>query len=282
MSLLREAENMNQLDYQRLPNYVTCRCQHCDKGIEFDASLFQAGTMITCPHCGIETVLFVPPVQSDSVQRQPKRRKIIGLICVLVLLLVSLPILLFHRRNPPGAIKALTETNSPNGAVVPMASKAPRVAKVAATTNAPREGLFGLKLGAPLPHECRVLSVTTNAGLLELRVIPPQTNTAFNTYWAKLNLTDNLVCKVYASGDGKDMVPSLFETLRQRYGTDYERVFHKTEFDATDDVKLFAIYEWRRGERVLYWELFIGSYSLGCEDKQLSNPIFPPVYPKGL
>jgi hypothetical protein len=42
--------------------FITCRCQHCDGGIEFDASTFDKGETrtATCPHCGLETILFVP------------------------------------------------------------------------------------------------------------------------------------------------------------------------------------------------------------------------------
>jgi hypothetical protein len=41
-------------------NLVTCRCQHCDGHIEFDAGLFQTGTTTPCPHCGMDTMLFIP------------------------------------------------------------------------------------------------------------------------------------------------------------------------------------------------------------------------------
>jgi holliday junction DNA helicase RuvB len=53
---------MNQSDAQPSANYVTCRCQYCDKGIEFDASSFDKGETRTvpCPHCGLETIIFVP------------------------------------------------------------------------------------------------------------------------------------------------------------------------------------------------------------------------------
>jgi hypothetical protein len=43
-------------------NFVTCPCQHCNGNIEFDASLCQTGTKATCPHCGMETVLFIPKI----------------------------------------------------------------------------------------------------------------------------------------------------------------------------------------------------------------------------
>ena len=49
-------------------NYVTCRCQHCDTGIEFDATeLVEENSVIPCPHCGVETKLFIP----QTVTSQP-------------------------------------------------------------------------------------------------------------------------------------------------------------------------------------------------------------------
>ena len=65
MSLLREGENMNQSDAQPVPNYVTCPCQHCSGKIEFDANQLDAAenTTVPCPHCGLETIIFVPQQQ---------------------------------------------------------------------------------------------------------------------------------------------------------------------------------------------------------------------------
>ncbi len=42
---------------------MTCRCRYCDGRIEFDAC--QAGESVACPHCGLETLLFVPPPQNS-------------------------------------------------------------------------------------------------------------------------------------------------------------------------------------------------------------------------
>ena len=53
---------MNDSD-ESTPSLVTCRCQHCDGGIEFDANqLGEEGCDIPCPHCGLETKLFIPQV----------------------------------------------------------------------------------------------------------------------------------------------------------------------------------------------------------------------------
>ena len=56
---------MNLPADQQAPHFVTCPCQHCSGKIEFDANLLEAGakTTVRCPHCGLETVIFVPESQ---------------------------------------------------------------------------------------------------------------------------------------------------------------------------------------------------------------------------
>ena len=39
---------------------ITCPCQHCDGNIEFSSENFQRGMKHDCPHCGMETTLFIP------------------------------------------------------------------------------------------------------------------------------------------------------------------------------------------------------------------------------
>lgn len=61
---------MNQSDDQQSGNYVICRCQYCDKGIEFNAAeLIEENSVIACPHCGLETKLFIPqPPNQQKVE----------------------------------------------------------------------------------------------------------------------------------------------------------------------------------------------------------------------
>jgi Holliday junction DNA helicase RuvB len=61
MSLLRGDENMAERPKPTTPRFVICRCHHCDGGIEFDASDFQAGETrpVECPHCHKETIISV-------------------------------------------------------------------------------------------------------------------------------------------------------------------------------------------------------------------------------
>ena len=43
---------------------VKCNCQHCNGHIGFESVGFQPGTRVTCPHCDMETPLFIPPAMT--------------------------------------------------------------------------------------------------------------------------------------------------------------------------------------------------------------------------
>ena len=46
---------------------VNCPCQHCFEPIGFDASeLVEENSLVPCPHCGVETKLFISPPADDS------------------------------------------------------------------------------------------------------------------------------------------------------------------------------------------------------------------------
>jgi hypothetical protein len=59
------------------PRFVSCRCQHCDAHIEFDASGFQEGDTATvkCPDCQMDTEIFIPqsasPPPAKTVTPKP-------------------------------------------------------------------------------------------------------------------------------------------------------------------------------------------------------------------
>lgn len=74
MSLLREGENMNEQISPPAPHYVICRCQHCDGNIEFDAGQIEKGETRTveCPHCHLETIIFVPLQNVPPIISPPK------------------------------------------------------------------------------------------------------------------------------------------------------------------------------------------------------------------
>ena len=59
---------MSQPSSQPAPRYVVCNCRHCDSRIEFDANEFaEENSIVPCPHCGLETKIFIPILQAEKV-----------------------------------------------------------------------------------------------------------------------------------------------------------------------------------------------------------------------
>lgn len=79
------------------PRYVTCRCQHCDGPIEFDADELgdEKSVAAACPHCQLETLIFEPPATSVGTSVTSNRTTdksnltvftvIVGVVCILLL-----------------------------------------------------------------------------------------------------------------------------------------------------------------------------------------------------
>jgi hypothetical protein len=81
-------------------NYVSCKCQNCNGGIEFDASDFAKGETraIECPHCHLETIIFVPvpitpPLSSINITA-PRPKKTASPLTAIILWAITV-ILLF-------------------------------------------------------------------------------------------------------------------------------------------------------------------------------------------
>ena len=82
--------------------FVTCPCQHCNGGIEFDASGFEKGetSNVECPHCHLETMIFVPARQKSSsippiLKRSNFKRKIwwtAGILFGLFVFVIAWPV----------------------------------------------------------------------------------------------------------------------------------------------------------------------------------------------
>jgi hypothetical protein len=55
--------------------YITCSCQHCGGHIKFDPKQLHKGETRTaeCPHCHLETILFIPQTSQPHLENQNKR-----------------------------------------------------------------------------------------------------------------------------------------------------------------------------------------------------------------
>ena len=61
------------------PQYVTCHCQHCGGGIEFDANQLAAENYtFTCPHCELQTPLYIPTGQQNPPPIQKTETPTLG------------------------------------------------------------------------------------------------------------------------------------------------------------------------------------------------------------
>ncbi len=149
----------------------------------------------------------------------------------------------------------------------------------------PIEGLFGIKLGEPLPPEC---AEYVN-GKIEYMVIPPQTNAAFHEYWVTINPTNRLVCEIRASsvrtGDEKPRCiggpASLYDVvtvLRQKYGKELITVAFASK-EKPEGIS--QEYTWWHGDRSLHLDSMAGSFHLSCTDNTLNHPLKPSADTNG-
>jgi hypothetical protein len=51
------------------PDLVICSCNNCDGHLEFERQ--RAGERIDCPHCGMETLLYIPQGAPPTIQSPP-------------------------------------------------------------------------------------------------------------------------------------------------------------------------------------------------------------------
>src|ERR1039458_2881126 len=51
------------------PDLVTCSCNNCDGHLQFERQ--HAGARISCPHCGMETQLYIPQPSKGARPKKP-------------------------------------------------------------------------------------------------------------------------------------------------------------------------------------------------------------------
>lgn len=127
----------------------------------------------------------------------------------------------------------------------------------------PIDGLFGIKLGEPLPANCGD-SIgepikTSDFGPIDKQcdsywVTPPKPNPAFNMVWVTLTATNRLVSQIWANG--KDSVFDVANILSEKYGKPGNRHFSR----------------WTDGKHSLRFSDYEGSsdhFELTCTDDAL-------------
>lgn len=150
------------------------------------------------------------------------------------------------------------------------------------TNKKPIDGLFGLKLGEPLPPSCTnsesFFGEPVEGGFqMVVFIIPPQTNFMFSRYSVTLTPTNRLVCYIGATSSDDfskhflqgQLFTEIQKTLHERYGN---KDVLKRKIVNKDGAYLDTD-SWSDGSRnlVLRYSSSDGSVSLDCND----DSVFP-------
>src|SRR5438067_1747953 len=92
-----------------------CPCHHCSGKIEFDATEFIPGQIVTCPHCGMDTQLFIVRAlpSPHSVKRSPLSKSwkwAIACVLMLTVAIWGLAYGLTHRWFTPDSLAEIAGT----------------------------------------------------------------------------------------------------------------------------------------------------------------------------
>ena len=217
-------------------NRIECKCQTCSGRLAFEPE--RAGETIQCPHCKMDTVLFVPSAPSNQDLPAKGVGGIAGGAIAIVLVAIGLLMILAAQRGK----------QDPNPIV---------------QSKVPIDGLFGMKLGEPLPANCGD-SIgepikTSDWGPIDKQcdsywVTPPKPNPSFNMVWVTLTATNRLVSQIWANG--KDSVFDVANILAEKYGKPANRHFSR----------------WTDGKHTLRFSDYEGSsdhFDLTCTDDAL-------------
>jgi hypothetical protein len=95
MSRLRRWGSESQIDrirrflyFHRMATEYKCNCQHCSGHISFPVEM--AGQTILCPHCQLETLLFIPPVATPPKLKNKNTALFAGIGFIFVAVVIGI------------------------------------------------------------------------------------------------------------------------------------------------------------------------------------------------
>ena len=148
----------------------------------------------------------------------------------------------------------------------------------------PIEGLFGVKLGEPLPPSCEISSASeiSPGGFYAIIFTPPETNASFQTYVVYLDATRRVVALI--SGQATYDDTSEFERIKDAIVAKFRERYGEEEMGGSDGDYW---YKWKLGKRniTLDESIKFNELLLSCTDKDLYDSVEkskPPVDTRGL
>lgn len=171
-----------------------CNCQICSGHISFPQEL--AGQTIQCPHCQLDTILFIQPTATPPTIKKRKRALVTIAAFVLVCAVVVAAVLLGGGRDRTGA------------------------AQIAADDLKAVEGAMGWKLGDVLPANLEV-RINDDAFGITYDFDPPTDMQGPDFPMCNLILTENrqiAAIRVTGSENDRFTKDNLKKVLREKYG----------------------------------------------------------------
>lgn len=134
------------------------------------------------------------------------------------------------------------------------------------------EGLFGVKLGAPLPQSCLIISTSDVAGkFITKDIVPPETNSTFSYYLVYLDPSGRFVSMIEGQSKSyddyseyKNSLDGIVSKLRERYGK-----------ESADNSLGMNWYYWSQGNRdvTLTDRPKIHQFDVSATDEDLNHPV---------
>ena len=177
-----------------MSNESRCNCRHCNGHIAFPTEM--VGQSINCPHCQLETLLFIPPAAVLPKQPTPTTKNTTAVrLLVVAIILVACVSAVFFLRNSRVKTKLVSEPSlpeQPNQTLVEPAKSSPEQINLK-----PVVAAFGWKLGDQLPQRFKAELRDSDYGTT--LVFTPQTEwPPFNIF--TLDVTpDGRICSVHAA-----------------------------------------------------------------------------------
>lgn len=194
-----------------------CSCNNCGVHIEFEADGFQPETRAECPHCHMETILFIPPASVPQKQKNITAWLVVGAV---VLTTIIAGFLL--KQNPPQQSNPINEKPA---AISQEQTKTEITPSLPKQSNLkPVTGAFGWKLGDQLPQ--RFMTEVRESDYSTTLFFTPETEwPPFKIF--NLEITpDRRICSIKASafiwvgeGESFDNVKNrVISILTEKYG----------------------------------------------------------------
>ena len=263
--------------------WSVCTCNTCSGHLEFDAS--RAGETTQCPHCGTDTILFIPsaptPKPKDSTGWFTMGFFLIGSVLAVGLLIAAYK-LASHLAPPSQAESTVAQQADTN----PMPQVSPVAAPAAPPPKPPPiQGLFGVKIGEALPPNCILNGPGESAdGLFTtIHLTPPEPNPAFDYYIVDLDFKSRLVAKIFAGSNYYENY-SEFERVRDAMVAKLDQRYGPSKLAGSGKMWWHS---WKRGQReiTLTWFIDVKNFTVLCSDESISESVErrkPPVNTHGL